>query len=68
MPSGLAAGAALRARLGAGLPAVLITADHTRELAAQARQAGISLLNKPLKPAALRALLSRLSAGQVAAE
>jgi PAS domain S-box-containing protein len=43
---------------GAGLGAALISADHGAELAQLARAAGFPLLHKPLRPAALRALLS----------
>jgi PAS domain S-box-containing protein len=39
------------------LAAALITADHSVELADLARAAGYPLLHKPLRPAALRALL-----------
>jgi Na+/proline symporter/signal transduction histidine kinase len=35
----------------------LITADHTAELTRAARRAGLPLLHKPVRPAALRALL-----------
>jgi len=38
--------------------AALISADHGAELALLARTAGYPLLHKPLRPAALRALLS----------
>jgi DNA-binding response OmpR family regulator len=40
------------------LAAALITADHGAEVALMARAAGYPLLHKPLRPAALRALLS----------
>jgi len=39
----------------------LITADHSPAVAARARELGFPLLRKPLKPAALRALLSALA-------
>jgi PAS domain S-box-containing protein len=42
---------------GAALPVALITADHGPEVALLARLAGCPLLYKPLRPAALRALL-----------
>jgi CheY-like chemotaxis protein/anti-sigma regulatory factor (Ser/Thr protein kinase) len=42
---------------GAGLPVALITADHGPEVVLLARLAGHPLLYKPLRPAALRALL-----------
>jgi Na+/proline symporter/signal transduction histidine kinase len=51
------------------VPAILITADRTAEVRAEAERAGINLLNKPVKPAALRAALSRFaSLGKAAAE
>jgi signal transduction histidine kinase len=40
---------------------VLITADHTAAVAARSRDLGFPVLRKPLKPAALRALLGALS-------
>jgi hypothetical protein len=39
------------------VPAALITADRDPTLRAQARAHQVELLHKPLKPAALRALL-----------
>jgi signal transduction histidine kinase len=55
---------------GAPCAAALITADHGPELTRAARRAGIPLLHKPLRPAALRALLSafkmRLTRGSAA--
>ena len=38
------------------VPAILITADRSPELKERALKAGIRVLHKPLKPAALRAL------------
>jgi DNA-binding response OmpR family regulator len=38
--------------------AALVSADHGADLALVARTAGYPLLHKPLRPAALRALLS----------
>ena len=55
--NGLAVIAALREKYGADTPAALITADRSADVRARAAAAGVSLLNKPLKPAALRALL-----------
>jgi len=43
---------------GASCAAALITADHGMEMTRAARKAGIPLLHKPVRPAALRALLS----------
>jgi PAS domain S-box-containing protein len=55
---------------GPGCPAALITADHGAELAQAARKAAVPLLHKPLRPAALRALLTsfrlRLARGSAA--
>ncbi len=56
---GLAAIAALRQRLRQQKPAVLLTADRSPSVRQQAEAAGVHVLNKPLKPAALRALLTR---------
>lgn len=44
----------------APLPAILVTADHSGEADWAAAQLGCPVLKKPLKPAALRALISRL--------
>jgi signal transduction histidine kinase len=56
---GLAAIAALRARLGLALPAALATAERGADLRAACEAADVTLLYKPLKPAPLRALLTR---------
>ena len=58
----------LRWRFGADLPAVLITADRTPEVREAAREKSIVLLNKPLKPAALRATIAQWRVTQSAAE
>jgi PAS domain S-box-containing protein len=47
----------LQASRAASFAAALITADHGTEVALLARTAGYPLLHKPLRPAALRALL-----------
>lgn len=49
----------LRTRLGEPLPGVVISADGRPELIVQVHAAGLDFLPKPVKPAALRALLSR---------
>ncbi len=49
----------LRTRLGDPIPGVVISADGRPELIAQVHAAGLDFLAKPVKPAALRALLSR---------
>jgi CheY-like chemotaxis protein len=64
--TGLDAIAALRARYG-DLPAILITADRTLAVRERARALGIQVLHKPLKPAALRALLAQWRVLRVAA-
>ena len=56
----------LRTRYG-GLPAILITADRSPAVREAARAQGIQLLNKPIKPAALRALLAQWRVLRVAA-
>jgi CheY-like chemotaxis protein/anti-sigma regulatory factor (Ser/Thr protein kinase) len=65
---GLGAIRAVREEIGFELPAVLVTADRSPELRERAAESEISLLNKPLKPAALRALLSRIHVARLAAE
>ncbi len=50
--------------LPVALPGALITADGSHELIQRARQLGYPLLHKPVKPAALRALLTALSRRQ----
>jgi CheY-like chemotaxis protein len=54
---GIAAIRELRARFGADLRAILITADRSPAVRENARNNDIAVLYKPLKPAALRALL-----------
>jgi Na+/proline symporter/signal transduction histidine kinase/ActR/RegA family two-component response regulator len=58
----------LRRRLGHDVPAVLITADHSPTVREQAEAAGIHVLRKPVKPAALRAVLAQLALSREAAE
>ncbi|GGE93455.1 hybrid sensor histidine kinase/response regulator [Stappia taiwanensis] len=58
--TGVEAVVQLRWKFDTHLPAILITADRTQAVRAEAEAKGIELLNKPVKPAALRALLSRL--------
>jgi signal transduction histidine kinase/CheY-like chemotaxis protein len=57
----------LRRRFGADLNAILITADRTPHVRERARAETIQVLNKPLKPAALRALLTQWRVQRVAA-
>ncbi|KAA0996298.1 response regulator [Pseudomonas sp. ANT_J12] len=49
----------LRTRLGEPVPGVVISADGRPEMVAQVHAEGLDYLAKPVKPAALRALLSR---------
>jgi CheY-like chemotaxis protein len=66
---GIQAIVALRQRYGADLTAILITADRSPAVRDTAREHGVLLLNKPLKPAALRALITQVRLKQaVAAE
>jgi Na+/proline symporter/signal transduction histidine kinase len=65
---GLAAIAALRRRVGPGLRAILLTADRGPEVRDAAQAADVPVLNKPLKPAALRAMLAQWRARDIAAE
>jgi Na+/proline symporter/CheY-like chemotaxis protein len=58
---------ALRAHRGADLPAILITADRTPRVREEARRHNITVLHKPVRPAALRALLGQWRIQRVAA-
>ena len=58
---------ALRAQLGE-LPAILMTADRSPKVRAAARARQVHVLHKPLKPAALRALLTQWRVRRIAAE
>jgi Na+/proline symporter/signal transduction histidine kinase/CheY-like chemotaxis protein len=64
--NGIDAIAALRRRCGE-VPAILITADRSPAVRERARAGGIQLLHKPIKPAALRALLAQWRVMRVAA-
>jgi Na+/proline symporter/signal transduction histidine kinase len=64
---GLAAVAAVRARVGS-IPAILATADRSVEVRDACAAADVALLNKPVKPAPLRALLTRGLSLKAAAE
>jgi Na+/proline symporter/CheY-like chemotaxis protein len=58
----------LRWRFGASLPAILITADRSPEVRDRAQAKSVHLLNKPVRPAALRALLAQWRVRKLAAE
>jgi Na+/proline symporter/signal transduction histidine kinase/CheY-like chemotaxis protein len=57
--NGIDAVAELRRLFGARIPAVLITADRSPDVREAARAHAIQVLNKPLKPASLRAVMSQ---------
>lgn len=57
--TGLMALEALSERLTSAVPGIVITADRTEAVAEEVKRAGYQLLLKPVKPAALRALLTR---------
>jgi CheY-like chemotaxis protein len=58
--NGLEAVALLRQRAGSVVPAVVITADRAPAVADAVRALDCELLLKPVKPAALRALMQHL--------
>ena len=60
--SGLDAVEWLRHNVGGHLPAALLTADRTAAVRALAEERGIPVVTKPVKPAALRAVISGLAA------
>ncbi|WP_102959815.1 PAS domain-containing hybrid sensor histidine kinase/response regulator [Mangrovicella endophytica] len=66
--TGLDAIRRLRAALGPELPAILITADRSPAVAAEAAALGVDVLTKPLKPASLRASMARRRISRDAAE
>ncbi len=65
---GVAAIRSLRERFGRSTPAILATADRSPEVRDEAERADVLVMNKPLKPAPLRAQLTRYSAMREAAE
>ena len=65
--NGIGAIAELRRRHN-GAPAILITADRTAAVREAATAEGVHFLNKPLKPASLRALMTQWRVQRVAAE
>ncbi len=54
----------LRSKIGQSVPAILITADRHQDLRKQAADLKISFLQKPVRPAKLRALLHYLSSAE----
>jgi Na+/proline symporter/signal transduction histidine kinase len=65
--NGLAAIREIRRRFGDNVPAILITADRSPHVRAAARDENIVVLNKPVKPASLRALLGQWRTQQMVA-
>jgi Na+/proline symporter/signal transduction histidine kinase len=65
---GIAAIRALRGRFGLVVAAILATADRSPEVRDEAEREDTVVMNKPLKPAALRAQLTRYAALREAAE
>jgi CheY-like chemotaxis protein len=57
--NGVAAIRDIRRRFGENIPAILITADRSPHVRAAAREETIAVLNKPVKPASLRALIGQ---------
>jgi Na+/proline symporter/signal transduction histidine kinase len=65
---GVAAIRALRQDLGRSVAGLLVTADRSPEVSREAARANVIVMNKPLKPAPLRAQLTRYGAMREAAE
>ncbi len=65
--NGVAAIRDIRRRFGNNIPAILITADRSPHVRAAAREEKIAVLNKPVKPASLRALLGQWRTQQMVA-
>lgn len=59
---------AVRGELNCDVPAVVITADRSREVQELVRDEGLQLLRKPLRPAALRSVMAQSRIRQAAAE
>jgi CheY-like chemotaxis protein len=58
---GIAAILALRNRYGTHIPGLLITADRSPQVRAEAERHEISVQHKPLRPAAFRAYLTQVA-------
>jgi CheY-like chemotaxis protein/two-component sensor histidine kinase len=58
----------LRAAAGQPIPACLMSGDTDPNLMQSARDAGLTLLHKPVRPAKLRSLIRRLAADTIASE
>ena len=66
--TGIDAVTQLRWRLGPSVPAALVTANRSPSLKEEAAQRGLTVLFKPVKPAALRAFLAQQRTTRNAAE
>jgi Na+/proline symporter/signal transduction histidine kinase/CheY-like chemotaxis protein len=58
---------AVRLYFGTDIPSLLVTADRSPEVRASAERDGITLQNKPVRPASMRAWLTQLSVSMKAA-
>jgi signal transduction histidine kinase/CheY-like chemotaxis protein len=65
--NGIAAIREIRRRFGDTIPAILITADRSPQVQVAAREEKVAVLNKPVKPASLRALLGQWRTQQMVA-
>ncbi|MDP9813306.1 Na+/proline symporter/signal transduction histidine kinase [Rhizobium tibeticum] len=65
--TGISAIVNLRERFTAFIPALIVTADRTPEVRAEAERHGIGIQHKPVRPAALRAYITQISAQKRAA-
>jgi Na+/proline symporter/signal transduction histidine kinase/CheY-like chemotaxis protein len=65
--NGIAAIREIRRRFGEAIPAILITADRSPHVRLAAREENVAVLNKPVKPASLRALLGQWRTQQMMA-
>ncbi len=65
--TGLDAIAAIRAKLGGDIPALVITADRSSEVQRDVRLLGLTILRKPVKAASLRAMMTQLTVQRRAA-
>ncbi|MDM9619130.1 PAS domain-containing hybrid sensor histidine kinase/response regulator [Rhizobium sp. S96] len=65
--TGVAAILAAREQFMSYIPGLIVTADRTPEVRAEAERHGISIQHKPVRPAALRAYITQISAQKRAA-
>lgn len=59
-PTGLDAAKSMNEQLNPTRPVIVITADHSEEVAEQIGESGHQLMSKPVKPAALKAMMRNL--------